>query len=130
MKPVSFIRTSPQALGEEGHDGGYKNPLSLDELIVRHPTSTFFARVGDDIETNEAELLGVGAGDILVIDRAVSPRLGHLVLSVINGELALRRFTEHGSRRFLVSGTGDSLECRAEADVLLWGVVTAVTRLV
>ncbi len=129
MKPVSFIRTAPTALGEVKSDAGYRNPLSLDALLVSHPTSTFFVRVGNDVD-EAGEGLGVVAGDLLIVDRSVLPTLGRLVLAVVEGQLVLRRYTEHESRRFLVSGTPkpQSIELTDEHNVVLWGVVTATVR--
>lgn len=129
MKSVSFIRTAPTALGEPKSNEGYQNPLSLDELLVTHPTSTFFVRVGSDVD-EAGEGLGVVSGDLLIVDRAVTPTLGKLVLASVSGELVLRRFTEHESRRFLVSGTDKphSVELTEGEDVLLWGVVTTAVR--
>jgi DNA polymerase V len=152
MKAVSFVRTSPKELGEqpsgEGvlcaycgqgmNDGvahadtdGYVHPLSLDELLVKHPSSTFFVQVGDEqAAVSENEFLGVRSGDILTIDRTVTPTLGKLVLAVCDGGFSLCRFTEHAGRRYLVCGnsTRTAREVREEHGVQVWGVVSALSR--
>jgi DNA polymerase V len=56
-------------------------PLDLNQLVVRHPTSTFYLRVG----SNSWEGLGVNQGDILVIDRALEPKPSDLAV-VTDGE--------------------------------------------
>lgn len=51
-------------------------PLSLDKLLIRHPSSTFFFRVRGHNWHDQ----GVFDGDLAVIDRAVAPRAGDLVV--------------------------------------------------
>jgi DNA polymerase V len=144
MKAVSFIRTSPKTLGEAGHSEGYRNPLSLDELFVTHPSSTFFVRVGAVSDESPAvpgfcdesvaggvgedAALGVSAGDLLVIDRALQPALGRLVLVGVEGELVLRRYTEHNGKQYVVGGEGVTIELESSSDVVFWGVVKNIVR--
>ncbi len=122
MKSVSFIRTAPTALGEPKNSEGYENPLSLDELVVTHPTSTFFMRVGGDID-EAGEELGVVQGDLLVVDRALAPAAGRLAVLMREGELALRRLTEADTRH-----SSHAPDFTEERDSMLWGVVKAVVR--
>ncbi len=151
MHPVSFIRSAPSTLSdtpsgeavvcascgavasEEGVPGsGYANPLSLDELLVRHPHATYFIEVGVHPETvvGENAYLGVRGGDVLVVDRALVPQIGSLVLSVCEGELVLCRYTEHEGDRFLICGSKDREPMRVEegSGVEVWGVVSALSR--
>lgn len=51
-------------------------PLSLDTLLVRHPSSTYFFR----IRGHSWYRYGVFDGDLAVIDRALSPRERALVV--------------------------------------------------
>jgi DNA polymerase V len=51
-------------------------PLSLDTLLVRHPSSTYFFR----IRGHGWHRYGVFDGDLAVIDRAVMPRERDLVV--------------------------------------------------
>jgi DNA polymerase V len=150
MKPVSFIRAdesllqsassascteSRSALAEapaHGEMGVYKNPLSLDALLVQHPHATYFVQVGmsEDVLIQENPYLGVRTGDILLVDRVCEPRVGSLVLAVCEGELLLCRYTEHEGKSFLVCGTKDTrpVELLPGSDVSVWGVVSALSR--
>jgi SOS-response transcriptional repressor LexA len=70
-------------------------PLSLDKLLVRHPSSTYFFR----IRGHSWHRWGVFDGDIAIIDRALTPRDGDLaVWWQETGEFALGRF-EHAARQ-------------------------------
>lgn len=80
------------------------NPLSLDKLLIRHPSSTYFFR----IRGHHWHRYGVFDGDLAVIDRAITPRESDLVVWwQESGEFALSRFM------------------RAEHQPL-WGTVTAI----
>jgi DNA polymerase V len=114
-------------------DEGYQNPLSLDALFIQNPASTFFVTVGGEngqLAISENKYLGVSVGDILTVDRALTPTLGRLVLAVSNGAFTLCRFTEHQGRQFLVCGNEKCTAQEVEADegVYVWGVVSALSR--
>jgi SOS-response transcriptional repressor LexA len=51
-------------------------PLSLDKLLIRHPSSTYFFR----IRGHSWHRYGVFDGDLAVIDRAIVPRERDLVV--------------------------------------------------
>lgn len=61
--------------------------LSLDELCVRHPASTFFLRVSGDSMTG----LGIFDGDVLVVDRSLSPQPGMVVVAIVRGDFTCKQ---------------------------------------
>ena len=64
---------------------------SLDEHLVRNPDQTFLLRV-----TGEALAeAGIHDGDLLVMDRAVPPLAGNVVLAVVNGAFMLTRLSRN-----------------------------------
>ena len=155
MKPVSFVRTSLNK-GKSTHEGGdevvcaacryvleenadyavpnrYKNALSLDALFIQHPAATYFIEVGGSegpVKIEENKFLGVTQGDILTVDRALTPVLGNLVLAVYEGAFSLCRYTEHKGKQFLVCGVGSKVKqeiCDGDG-VYIWGVVSALSR--
>jgi hypothetical protein len=82
---------APRAYGASSHTGtsvsvhtGFPNPaaerngapLSLDTLLVRHPSSTYFFR----IRGHSWYRYGVFDGDLAVIDRAITPKERELVV--------------------------------------------------
>lgn len=72
-------------------------PLSLDPLLVEHPSSTWFGRAAG----RSMEGLGIYDGDILVIDRAAKRRNLSIVVASYNGEFTVKLLDE--KRRLLVS---------------------------
>ncbi len=60
--------------------------LDLNSLLIPHPLSTFFMRVkGDRLRS-----WGVHDGDLLLIDRAIQPLPGHLLVVAHGGRFLLR----------------------------------------
>jgi SOS-response transcriptional repressor LexA len=88
--------------------------------------------VGEDehIAVSDNTYLGVEQGDILTIDRALSPSVGRLVLIVRNGSFKLCRFTEHKGEAYVIWGdTTDASEpFTEESSITVWGVVSALSR--
>ena len=60
--------------------------LDLNRDLISHPAATFYARVVG-VSMIDA---GIDEGDILVIDRALTPRQGDIVVAFINGEFTVK----------------------------------------
>ncbi|MEI4549923.1 S24 family peptidase [Pseudoalteromonas spongiae] len=55
--------------------------LSLDELLIQHPTATFIG-----VASGESMIgSGVFDGDLLIVDRALEPSQGDLIVANYNG---------------------------------------------
>ena len=68
-----------------------RTPLSLDRLLVRSPSSTYFFR----IRGHNWHRLGIFDGDIAVVDRARTPTPGKIVIAATDaGELVLAKWGE------------------------------------
>lgn len=98
--------------------------LDLNEHLVRHPAATFFVRVDGDSMRDA----GVGSGDILVVDRAVEAREGHIVIAALDGELTVKRLRCRDGRLYLAPENPDyaAVEVSPEASFEVWGVVTYI----
>jgi len=97
-------------------------PLDLHEHLVAHPAATFFVRASG----TSMERAGIHDGDLLVVDRAVRPRDGHVVIAAVHGELTVKRLRRRRGRVYLVAeGDGDRIPPLAvteEMDLRVWGV--------
>lgn len=97
----------------------YTGPVSLDRQLVRRPASTFVLRV-----TSEAlASMGIRAGDEILVDRALSPRPGRVLVVLVEGEHRLGRLEIIGGRAALVTDQ-EELPLRAEDEP--WGVATVL----
>ncbi|HPC48368.1 MAG TPA: translesion error-prone DNA polymerase V autoproteolytic subunit, partial [Deltaproteobacteria bacterium] len=66
--------------------------LDLNEHLVAHPAATFFVRV----EGTSMIDAGIHPGDILIVDRALEPRNGSVVVAVLDGEFTVKRYRRSG----------------------------------
>lgn len=95
--------------------------LDINDYLVRNPVSTFFFSVeGDSMEGAE-----IFDGDILVVDRSVRPRHGHIVVAFIDGQRLVKRLYQQAGRVALVAENPGypTLEVREGMELIVWGVV-------
>ncbi len=107
-------------------DDHLEGRLDLNEHLIKHPTATFFLRVSGD------SMIGAGIhdNDILVIDRSVEPHHGKIVIAVVDGEFTVKRLIRKNGRVLLMpeNEAYAPIEITDEHDLLIWGVVTGLTR--
>jgi len=100
--------------------------LDLNDLLIKHPSATFFIRVSGD------SMIGAGIynGDILTVDRALRAAHGNIVIAIIEGELTVKRLYHKDGRTELRPENPDyAPRIIKEADALeIWGVVTSAIR--
>ncbi|MGE5451412.1 MAG: LexA family protein [Acidobacteriota bacterium] len=97
--------------------------IDLTEILIKHPQATFLLRVRGE-SMREA---GIFDGDTLVVDRAVKPRHGHIVVAVVEGEFTVKYLHERAGRIKLkpANPTFPEIVPRDGQTVEVWGVVTA-----
>lgn len=100
--------------------------LDLVKLLVRHPSSTFFFRIGGtsmvDAEMDE--------GDIVIVDRSIEPYNGCSAVCFIDGEFTLKRIQRHKDYIELIAANPNfkSIRIDANSNFVVWGVVTYVIK--
>jgi len=95
--------------------------LDINEYLVRNPVSTFFFPVqGDSMEGAE-----IFDGDILVVDKSVTPAHGHVVVAFVNGERLVKRLHHRAGRVALLAENRryPALEIQEGMELHVWGVV-------
>ncbi len=63
-------------------------PLDLNELLVKRPAATYFVRVSGDSMTGA----GIHDGDLLVVDRSLTPASGDVIIACVDGEFTVKTF--------------------------------------
>ena len=98
--------------------------LDLNDLLIAHPAATFFVRVSGD----SMVAAGIHSGDMLVVDRAVRPTHGRIVVAVLDGGFTVKRIERRGKRWLLRAENPEFalLEVSEESELTVWGVVTYV----
>ena len=101
--------------------------LDLNTYLVRNKTATLFFRVIGDSMTGA----NIHDGDLLVVDRSIEPRHGHIVLAVINNEYTVKRlYSMDGAIELHAENpVYPPLRFREHDELQVWGVVIgAVSR--
>lgn len=98
--------------------------LDLNDHLIDHPAATFFVRVrGDSMEG-----AAIHDGDLLVVDRAIEPTHGRIVIAALNGELTVKRLLLKADGPWLhPENPAYSPQKISEGlDCVIWGVVRHV----
>jgi DNA polymerase V len=97
-----------------------EDKLDLVRLVVRHPAATFFMRVTGSSMTGA----GIGDGDLLVVDRSLTPHMDDIVVAVIDGGFTGKRLQKTVKGWVLASeGDGPNIKIDPDQGVEVWGVV-------
>ncbi len=96
--------------------------LDLNQFLIKHPAATFFVRVEGDSMKNA----GISNGDILIVDRAITPQSGQIIVAILNGEFTVKRVKKQGQHLLLIPENPEFplMEVTEESDFQVWGVVT------
>ncbi|MDR0337518.1 MAG: translesion error-prone DNA polymerase V autoproteolytic subunit [Planctomycetaceae bacterium] len=121
-------------VGLDGVSAGFPSPvenqsggsLNLTAYLIEHPEATFFLRVRGD------SMIGAGIfdGDLLIVDRSLSPISGDIVISVIDGEFTVKRLIIRNDSIELrpENPKFKSLRISEESQLDIWGVVTGAVK--
>lgn len=98
--------------------------IDLNRHLIRHKEATFFLRVQGDSMINA----GIHDGDMLIVDRAIEPVSGKIVIAALDGELTVKRLSARGGKVRLLPENPDYpvIEIGADQDLVIWGVVIHV----
>jgi DNA polymerase V len=107
-------------------DGHAEISLSLDELLVKHPASTFFVRTTGDSMRD----VGILDGDVLVVDRAKEPKNSDVVIAVLRGEMTVKRFVRRDGVISLCAENKNykPIVMKDGEELIIWGVVVGCVR--
>lgn len=97
------------------------NRLDLAQILIAHPQATYLLRVAGH-SMREA---GIDDGDMLVVDRAIKPLHGHIVVAVVDGDFTVKRLHQRAGQVRLKAAnpTFPDIEPKDGQTVEVWGVV-------
>lgn len=114
----------------EGIRAGFPSPaqnylseaIDLNKELIKHPASTFYARVVGDSMINE----DIHDGDLLVIDKSLEPRDGDTVVAYVDGEFTLKYIKIERDIVWLMPANDvyPPIKVTEKNDFMVWGVVT------
>lgn len=98
--------------------------LDLNQFLIKHPAATFFVRAEGE------SMIGahIQSGDLLIVDRSITPTHGKIVIAAIEGELTVKRLIQEGANVFLQAENPQfpPIKIQEHSDLVIWGIVTHV----
>ena len=117
---------------EEGIKAGFPSPaqdyveqsIDLNKILLKHPSSTFFARV----DGNSMENTFIMDGDLVIIDKSLEVRDGCKVVAFIDGAYTMKTIKLGKNEVFLIPENPDYpiITVTPDQPFMIWGVVTYV----
>lgn len=127
-----FESSAELPFAQEGVRAGFPSPaqdymfdsIDLNRDIIKHKESTFYARVTGDSLCDA----GVLDGDIVVVDKSLTPEDGDMAVCCVEGEFTLKYIEKHDDYVLLIPAnpTFKPLRVNKEDHFMIWGVVTHV----
>jgi DNA polymerase V len=103
-----------------------QSPLDFNEYLVRNRPATYCLRVSGN------SMIGAGIfdGDIIVVDRSITPVDGSIAVFAVDGEFTVKRFFRRNRQIILKAENPDYADIIIEPgmDFSLFGVVTSSVR--
>ena len=98
--------------------------LDLNEYLITHPAATFIVKASGSSMVNA----NIYSGDLLVVDRSITPKNNNIVIASIFGDLTVKKLKKKEKSFFLVSANEEypSIEVKEEMECFIWGVVTYI----
>ncbi len=130
MKPIPSLNNYHISLPLFGHRvrAGFPSPaddyleqaLDLNEHVIQHPAATYYVRA----QGESMMRVGIHDGDLLVVDRALEPVHGDIVIAALDGELTCKILDL--KKRRLLSGNDvfPPIELGEDAELVIEGVIT------
>lgn len=130
--PVENIPFTSVTFFDEGVPAGFPSPaedhmdldLDLSSYLIQHPSATFCVRVEGDSMVGA----GIQSGDVILIDRSLTPNPGNIILAVVDGEFTVKRVDIVDDKLFLIPENPrlKPMEVAEGSSFQVWGVVTFV----
>lgn len=116
----------------EGVKAGFPSPandfaerlLDLNEYLIPHPAATFFVTAKGDSMVGA----NIRDGDILVVDRSLTPKNNDIVIACLDGEFTVKKLVREANAIYLVPANVlyKRLKIHPDMNFQVWGVVTYV----
>lgn len=119
------VGTAAAGFPSPAEDHGARR-IDLIERLITHPQATYVMRVRG-LSMVEA---GIFDGDVVVVDRAIKPRSGQIVVAVVDGEFTVKYLWMRAGRLKLKAAnpTFPDIVPREGQVIEVWGVVKAALK--
>lgn len=118
-----FMASVPAGIPQnlEDHVDDY---IDLNEYFIRDPEETFMVTATGESMTGAH----IKSGDTLIVDRAIEPTHGHIVIAVVDGNLTVKRLQKTGGDIVLKpeNKAYEPIAVTKKNGLHIWGVVTHI----
>lgn len=123
---LQFFEGRVQAGFPSPAQGEYADVIDLNRALITNPAATFCARVIG----NSMVDAGINEGDLLIIDRSLTPHVGNIAVCFIDGDFTVKRLSMRDNRLFLTPANADypELPVNEDSNFQVWGVVTHIIK--
>jgi DNA polymerase V len=98
--------------------------VTLEDYLVRNRSNTFLLRVRGDSMINA----GIQEGDLVLVERGVTPKVADIVVGVLDGEFTLKRLKRDKGKFYLQAENDAYPDLFALEELQVAGVVRGVIR--
>ena len=123
---LQFFESRVQAGFPSPAQGEYADSIDLNRALITNPAATFCARViGDSMV--EA---GINEGDLLIIDRSITPHDGCIAVCFIDGDFTVKRPSVRDNGVYLTPANASFPELKVgeDSNFQIWGVVSHIIK--
>lgn len=131
---IKLQEQSRLALFEERVHAGFPSPsqgmtgdsIDLNRELIKNPSSTFCAKViGDSMIEYD-----INDGDLLIIDKSLSPHEGSIAVCFIDGDFTVKRISIKNDGLYLVPGNSayPSIKISEDNNFQIWGIVSHIIK--
>ena len=123
---LQFFEGRVQAGFPSPAQGEYADSIDLNRALITNPEATFCARVIG----NSMVDAGINEGDLLIIDRSLTPHDGNIAVCFIDGDFTVKRLSMRDNRLFLTPANADypELPVNEDSNFQVWGVVSHIIK--
>ncbi len=123
---LQFFESRVQAGFPSPAQGEYADSIDLNRALITNPAATFCARVIG----NSMVDAGINEGDLLIIDRSLTPQNGNIAVCFVDGDFTVKRLSVREDGIYLTPANSQFPELKVdeESHFQVWGVVSHIIK--
>jgi DNA polymerase V len=123
---LQFYESRVQAGFPSPAQGEYADSIDLNRALITNPAATFCARVIG----NSMVDAGINEGDLLIIDRSLTPQDGNIAVCFVDGDFTVKRLSVRDDGIYLTPANSQFPELKVdeESNFQVWGVVSHIIK--
>lgn len=123
---LQFFEGRVQAGFPSPAQGEYADTIDLNRALITNPAATFCARVIG----NSMVDAGINEGDLLIIDRSITPQDCNIAVCFIDGDFTVKRLSVRDDGIYMTPANAafPEMKVQEDSDFQVWGVVSHIIK--